>query len=126
MTKISFKLVSARSKILLNAPINFSNLKVAKLRYITAIDYEGALSISLQGFNNNNYIDATRIFDYFFLLFVENSPNRIINYITQNNEFDYSGLRRDLYNFTLDVYMDGILDAGITYENPILVEFEYC
>jgi len=126
MTKISFKLVSARSKILLNSPINFTNLKVEKLRYITAVDYQGVLSLSLQGFNSHSYIDPLRIFDYFFMLFVENSPNRIINFISQKNDWDYDGLRRDLYNFTLDVYMDGVLDAGITYANPILVEFEYC
>jgi len=125
MTKISFKLVSARSKILLNAPINFTNLKVEKLRYITAVDYEGALSVSLQGFNNNSYIDATRIFDYFFLLFVENSPNRIINFISQNNDFDYSGNRRELNNFTIDIYIDGEIDNGITVNNPLLIEFEY-
>ena len=125
MTKISFKLVSARSKILLNSPINFTNLKIEKLRYITAVDYQGVLSISLQGFNNHSYIDPSRIFDYFFMLFVENSPNRIINFISQNNEFDYSGLRRELNNFTLDIYQDGVLDAGITYANPILIEFEY-
>ena len=126
MTKISFKLVSARSKILLNAPINFTNLKVEKLRYITAVDYEGALSISLQGFNAHSYIDPSRIFDYFFMLFVENSPNRLINFISQNDDWDYSGLSRELNNFTLDIYIDGILDSGITYANPILIEFEYC
>ncbi len=126
MAKISFKLVSARSKILLNAPINFTNLKVEKLRYITAVDYSGILSISLQGLNTNNYIDATRIFDYFFLLFVENSPNRCINFISQNNDFDYSGNRKELNNFTIDIYQDGVLDAGITYANPLLIEFEYC
>ena len=125
MTKISFKLVSARSKILLNAPINFTNLKVEKLRYITAVDYQGVLSISLQGFNAHSYIDPSRIFDYFFMLFVENSPNRLINFISQNDDWDYNGLKRELNNFTLDVYMDGVLDAGITYNNPILIEFEY-
>ncbi len=125
MTKISFKLVSARSKILLNAPINFTNLKVEKLRYITAVDYQGVLSLSLQGLNTNNYIDATRIFDYFFMLFVENSSNRCINFISQNNDFDYNGIKRELNNFTIDIYIDGVLDAGITYNNPILVEFEY-
>ena len=126
MPKISFKLVSARSKILLNSPINFNNLKVEKLRYITAVDYSGILSISLQGLNTNNYIDATRIFDYFFMLFVENSSNRCINFISQNNDFDYSGNRREFNNFTIDIYIDGILDAGITYTNPVLIEFEYC
>ncbi len=125
MAKISFKLVSARSKILLNAPINFTNLKVEKLRYITAVDYQGVLSLSLQGFNSHSYIDPSRIFDYFFMLFVENSSNRCINFISQNNDFDYSGNRREFNNFTIDIYIDGILDAGITYNNPLLIEFEY-
>ena len=125
MTKISFKLTSGRNKILLNTPIKFTSLKVEKLRYITANDYEGVLSFQLQGFNIHSYIDATRIFDYFFMLFVENTPNRLINFISQNNDWDYDGKVRELNNFTIDIYIDGVIDNGITVNNPLLIEFEY-
>ena len=125
MTKISFKLTSGRNKILLNSPIRFTRLKVEKLRYITSQDYEGVLSFQLQGLNIHSYIDSSRIFDYFFMLFVENSPNRLINFISQNNDWDYDGIKRDFNNFTIDIYIDGVIDNGITVNNPLLIEFEY-
>ena len=58
MGKIALKLFSGINKIQLNAPIKFNKLRINKLRYITALDYEGVLSIQLQGLNINAYIDA--------------------------------------------------------------------
>ncbi len=125
MTKISFKLTSGRNKILLNSPITFTCIKVEKLRYITSVDYMGVLSFQLQGLNIHSYIEASKIFNYFFMLFVENSPNRLINFISQNNDWDYSGEKRVFNNFTIDIYIDGVIDNGITSNNPLLIEFEY-
>ena len=88
MVKICFKLFSGVNKILLNAPIKFNKIRVVKLRYITAVDYKGVLSIKLQGLNLNSYIDATTIFDYFFMLFVENTTNRSINFIQQDDSWE--------------------------------------
>ena len=87
MGKIALKLFSGINKIQLNAPIKFNKLRINKLRYITANDYEGVLSIQLQGLNINAYIDANKIYDYFFILFVENTPNRILNFIQLNESF---------------------------------------
>ena len=75
MTKICFKLFAGLNRILLNAPIKFNKIKVAKLRYETSTDYQGVLSIKLQGLNLNSYIDSTKIFDYFFIMFVDNAMN---------------------------------------------------
>ena len=125
MTKILFKLTSGRNKILLNSPITFTCIKVEKLRYITSVDYMGVLSFQLQGLNIHSFIDASKIFNYFFMLFVENSPNRLINFISQNNDWDYSGEKRVFNNFTIDNYIDGVIDNGITVNNPLLIEFEY-
>lgn len=125
MPKICFKLHSGINKILLNSPISFNKLKVTKLRYVTAVDYEGVLSIKLQGLNINSYIDTTQIFEYFFILFVENTPNRLINYISQNKDYEYNGVQKSLNSFTMDFYIDGVIHAGITVNNPLLIEFEY-
>ena len=125
MGKIALKLFSGINKIQLNAPIKFNKLRINKLRYITALDYEGVLSIQLQGLNINAYIDANKIYDNFFILFVENTPNRILNFIQLNESFDYNGITQNFNNFTINIYIDGIIDAGITINNPILIEFEY-
>ena len=125
MTKICFKLYGGLNRILLNAPIKFTKIRVVKLRYITAIDYEGVLSIKLQGLNLNSYIDSTKIFDYFFILFVDNTMNRLINLIQQDDSWEYHGSIQTLNNFTFDIYMDGAIDNGITINNPFLIELEY-
>ena len=125
MGKIALKLFSGINKIQLNAPIKFNKLRINKLRYITANDYEGVLSIQLQGLNINAYIDANKIYDYFFILFVENTPNRIINFIQLNESFDYNGITQNFNNLTINIYIDGVIDNGITIDNPILIEFEY-
>jgi len=125
MTKISFKLTSGLNKISLNWPIKFSRIKVEKLRYITSVDYTGVLSIQWQGLDIHSYVDSTKVFEYFFMLFVENSNNRCINFISQNDDWDYDGITRDFTNFTINVYIDGVIDSGITANNPLLIEFEY-
>ena len=125
MGKIALKLFSGINKIKLNAPIKFNKLRINKLRYITALDYEGVLSIQLQGLNINAYIDANKIYDYFFILFVENTPNRILNFIHLNDSFDYNGVTQNFNNFTINIYIDGVIDSGITIYNPLLIEFEY-
>ncbi len=109
----------------MNWPINFSRIKVEKLRYITSVDYTGVLSIQWQGLDIHSYVDATKVFEYFFMLFVENSNNRCINFISQNDDWDYDGITRDFTNFTINVYIDGVIDSGITANNPLLIEFEY-
>ena len=125
MTKICFKLFAGLNRILLNSPIKFSKIRVVKLRYITAIDYEGVLSIKLKWLNLNSYIDSTKIFDYFFIMFVDNTMNRLINFIQQDDSWEYHGSIQTLNNFTFDIYMDGAIDNGITINNPFLVELEY-
>ena len=125
MAKICFKLFAGLNRILLNSPIKFTKIRVVKLRYITAIDYEGCLSIKLQGLNLNSYIDSTKIFDYFFILFVDNTMNRLINFIQQDDSWEYNGQSQTLNNFTFDIYMDGVIDNGITINNPFLIELEY-
>ena len=125
MTKICFKLYGGLNRILLNAPIKFSKIRVVKLRYITAIDYEGVLSIKFQGLNLNSYIDSTKIFDYFFIMFVDNTMNRLINFIQQDDSWEYNGSIQTFNNFTFDIYMDGATDNGITINNPFLIELEY-
>ena len=125
MGKIALKLFSGINKIQLNAPIKFNKLRINKLRYITALDYEGVLSIQLQGLNINAYIDANKIYDYFFILFVENTPNRIINFIQLNETYDYNWITQNFNNFTINIYIDGVIDNGITIDNPLLIEFEY-
>ena len=125
MGKIALKLFSGINKIQLNAPIKFNKLRINKLRYITAFDYDGVLSIQLQGLNINAYIDANKIYDYFFILFVENTPNRIINFIQLNETYDYNGIMQNFNNFTINIYIDGVIDNGITIDNPLLIEFEY-
>ncbi len=85
----------------------------------------GVLSFQLQGLNHHSYIESSKIFNYFFMLFVEKSPNRLINFISQNNDWDYSGEKRVFNNFTIDIYIDGVIDNGITSNNPLLIEFEY-
>ena len=125
MTKICFKLFGGLNRILLNAPIKFNKIRVVKLRYETASDYQGVLSVKLQGLNLNSYIDSTKIFDYFFILFVDNATNRLINFIQQDDSWDYNGNTQTLNNFTFDIYMDGAIDNGITINNPFLIELEY-
>ena len=125
MTKICFKLFGGLNRILLNSPIKFSKIRVVKLRYITVIDYQGVLSVKLQGLNFNSYIDSTKIFDYFFILFVDNTTNRLINFIQQDDSWDYHGFIQTFNNFTFDIYMDGAIDNGITINNPFLIELEY-
>ena len=125
MTKICFKLFGGINRILLNAPIKFNKIRVVKLRYETATDYQGVLSIKLQGLNLNSYIDSTKIFDYFFIMFVDNTINRLINFIQQDDSWEYHGSIQTLNNFTFDIYMDGAIDNGITINNPFLIELEY-
>ena len=125
MTKICFKLFGGLNRILLNVPIKFTKIRVVKLRYITANDYEGILSIKLQGLNLNSYIDSTKIFDYFFIMFVDNTMNRLINFIQQDDSWEYNGSIQTFNNFTFDIYMDGAIDNGITINNPFLIELEY-
>ena len=125
MTKICFKLFGGLNRILLNSPIKFSKIRVVKLRYITVVDYEGVLSIKLQGLNLNSYIDSTKIFDYFFIMFVDNTMNRLINFIQQDDSWGYNGPIQTFNNFTFDIYMDGAIDNGITINNPFLIELEY-
>ena len=124
MAKICFKLFSGANRVLLNAPIKFNKIRVVKLRYITATD-QGMLSIKLQGLNLNSYIDSTKIFDYFFIMFVDNTMNRLINFIQQDDSWEYNGSIQTLNNFTFDIYMDGAIDNGITINNPFLIELEY-
>ena len=125
MTKICFKLFGGLNRILLNAPIKFNKIRVVKLRYITATDYQGVLSVKLQGLNLNSYIDSTKIFDYFFIMFVDNTMNRLINFIQQDDSWEYNGSIQTFNNFTFDIYMDGAIDNGITINNPFLIELEY-
>ena len=125
MTKICFKLFGGLNRILLNSPIKFSKIRVVKLRYITVVDYQGILSVKLQGLNFNSYIDSTKIFDYFFILFVDNTTNRLINFIQQDDSWEYNGSIQTFNNFTFDIYMDGAIDNGITINNPFLIELEY-
>ena len=125
MTKICFKLYGGLNRVLLNSPIKFNKIRVAKLRYETASDYQGVLSIKLQGLNLNSYIDSTKIFDYFFIMFVDNATNRLINFIQQDDSWDYTGSIQTFNNFTFDIYMDGAIDNGITINNPFLIELEY-
>ena len=93
--------------------------------WITAVDYQGVLSIKLQGLNLNSYIDSTKIYDYFFIMFVDNTMNRLINFIQQDDSWEYNGSIQTLNNFTFDIYMDGVIDNGITINNPFLIELEY-
>ena len=125
MTKICFKLFGGLNRILLNSPIKFNKIRVVKLRYETASDYQGVLSIKLQGLNLNSYIDSTKIFDYFFIMFVDNATNRLINFIQQDDSWEYNGSIQTFNNFTFDIYMDGVIDNGITINNPFLIELEY-
>ena len=125
MTKICFKLFGGLNRILLNAPIKFNKIRVVKLRYETTTDYQGVLSVKLQGLNFNSYIDSTKIFDYFFILFVDNTTNRLINFIQQDDSWEYNGNTQTFNNFTFDIYMDGVIDNGITINNPFLIELEY-
>ena len=125
MTKICFKLFGGLNRILLNAPIKFNKIRVVKLRYETASDYQGVLSVKLQGLNLNSYIDSTKIFDYFFIMFVDNATNRLINFIQQDDSWEYNGSIQTFNNFTFDIYMDGVIDNGITINNPFLIELEY-
>ena len=125
MAKICFKLFGGLNRILLNAPIKFNKIRVVKLRYETATDYQGVLSIKLQGLNLNSYIDSTKIFDYFFIMFVDNATNRLINFIQQDDSWEYNGSIQTFNNFTFDIYMDGVIDNGITINNPFLIELEY-
>ena len=125
MTKICFKLFAGINRILLNMPIKFNKIRVVKLRYITAVDYQGVFSIKLQGLNLNSYIDSTKIYDYFFIMFVDNTMNRLINFIQQDDSWEYNGSIQTLNNFTFDIYMDGAIDNGITINKPFLIELEY-
>ena len=125
MAKICFKLFGGINRILLNSPIKFNKIRVVKLRYETAVDYQGVLSVKLQGLNLNSYIDSTKIFDYFFILFVDNTMNRLINFIQQDDSWEYNGTIQTFNNFTFDIYMDGAIDNGITINNPFLIELEY-
>ena len=125
MAKICFKLFAGLNRILLNSPIKFNKIRVVKLRYITATDYQGVLSVKLQGLNLNSYIDSTKIFDYFFIMFVDNTMNRLINFIQQDDSWEYNGPIQTLNNFTFDIYMDVAIDNGITINNPFLIELEY-
>ena len=125
MTKICFKLYGGLNRVLLNSPIKFNKIRVVKLRYETSTDYQGVLSIKLQGLNLNSYIDSTKIFDYFFIMFVDNATNRLINFIQQDDSWDYNGNTQTFNNFTFDIYMDGAIDNGITINNPFLIELEY-
>ena len=125
MAKICFKLFGGLNRILLNAPIKFTKIRVVKLRYETANNYQGVLSIKLQGLNFNSYIDSTKIFDYFFIMFVDNATNRLINFIQQDDSWEYNGSIQTFNNFTFDIYMDGAIDNGITINNPFLIELEY-
>ena len=125
MAKICFKLFGGINRILLNSPIKFNKIRVVKLRYETATDYQGVLSIKLQGLNFNSYIDSTKIFDYFFIMFVDNATNRLINFIQQDDSWEYNGNTQTFNNFTFDIYMDGVIDNTITINNPFLIELEY-
>ena len=125
MTKICFKLYGGLNRVLLNSPIKFNKIRVVKLRYETSTDYQGVLSIKLQGLNLNSYIDSTKIFDYFFIMFVDNATNRLINFIQQDDSWEYNGQSQTFNNFTFDIYMDGVIDNDITINNPFLIELEY-
>ena len=76
-------------------------------------------------FCKHSYIDSTKIFDYFFIMFVDNATNRLINFIQQDDSWEYNGSIQTFNNFTFDIYMDGVIDNGITINNPFLIELEY-
>ena len=125
MTFISFKLFSARNTIKLEQAIRFNKIRVNKIRYKTSGDYGGILSINLTGLNTNDYLDATTKYKYFYSLFVSDANNQIINFINPDIRFSYDGSERIFNTFSFKILIDGVEDAGITINNPFLIELEY-
>ena len=125
MKFISFKLFSARNIIQLNEPIRFNRIRVNKIRYKTTRDYSGILSINITGLNTNDYLDPTTKYKYFYSLFVSDANNQIINFINPDIRFSYDGSERIFNTFSFKILIDGIEDAGITINNPFLIELEY-
>jgi len=122
---ITFKLFSSQNVIQLNEAIKFKQIRVNKIRYKTATDYSGIITINITGLNNNNYLDATTMYKYFFALFVSDANNQLINFINPDVRFSYDGDERIFNTFSLKILLDGIPDANITINNPFLVELEY-
>jgi len=122
---ITFKLFSSQNTIQLNEAIKFKKIRVNKIRYKTATDYAGIITINITGLNNNDYLDATMMYKYFFALFVSYANNQIINFINPDVRWSYDGDERIFNTFSLKILIDGIPDANITINNPFLVELEY-
>ncbi len=122
---ITFKLFSSQNVIQLNEAIKFKKIRVNKIRYKTATDYAGIITINITGLNNNDYLDATMMYKYFFALFVSDANNQIINFINPDVRWSYDGDERIFNTFSLKILIDGVPDANITINNPFLVELEY-
>ena len=122
---ITFKLFNSQNTIQLNEAIKFQKIRVNKIRYKTATDYAGIITINITGLNNNDYLDATMMYKYFFALFVSYANNQIINFINPDVRWSYDGDERIFNTFSLKILIDGIPDANITINNPFLVELEY-
>ena len=122
---ICFKLFSSQNVIQLNEAIKFKKIRVNKIRYKTSSDYGGIITINITGLNNNNYLDATMKYKYFFALFVSDANNQIINFINPDVRWSYDGDERIFNTFSLKILIDGVPDANITINNPFLVELEY-
>ena len=125
MKFISFKLFSARNTIQLDEPIKFNKIRVNKIRYKSSGDYGGIMAINLTGLNTNDYLDPTMKYKYFFLLFVSDANNQLINFINPDIRFSYDGCERIFNTFTFKILIDGIEDPGISINNPFLIELEY-
>ena len=125
MKFISFKLFSARNTIQLDEPIKFNKIRVNKIRYKSSGDYGGIMAINLTGLNTNDYLDPTMKYKYFFLLFVSDANNQLINFINPDIRFSYDGCERIFNTFSFKILIDGIEDTGITINNPFLIELEY-
>ena len=122
---ICFKLFSSQNVIQLNEAIKFKKIRVNKIRYKTATDYAGIITINITGLNNNNYLEATTMYKYFFALIVSDAHNQLINFINPDVRWSYDGDERIFNTFSLKILIDGIPDANITINNPFLVELEY-
>ena len=124
--RLCLKLYSAQNTVSLIKQLKFNRIRVKKIRYKTSANYQSVLTLDVAELSAHQYIDPLQKSQYFFALFVEDSANRIINYVNiDHNDWDYNGSPVEWNSFQFNILMDGEFETNINVNNPIMIELEY-
>jgi len=127
MSKLSLELYSPVTDIQLFSKIeNVSKMRVEGFRYITATTGNKYMLLQVGNFTNNRFITSTQNMNYSKIIFLDPAASQMVRYTNIDySSFDHVGDVQDLYNFTIRIYIDGLIASDVSPANPIQLSLHF-